>query len=240
MYSFFILSPIFCYLTNVNLKNNADLKITNQDLEELLFNYKLKKKLYIIFGALVLICIFINIVIINLPSAIFNTRYNFMEEATRSYEIEVQTNEKYGSIIYTKENNSFGHITNIKIEDDQILNIPAGNYRFNIYFGSYDKLKENQDFSQHGFDIKYTHDYEWCEIYYGDSLIIKYSLVITNKNTAYYSISNHSLYEFDNNIAAYNYDNGFKSNITSLVNVCTIISGAILVFIYFVKRKNIL
>lgn len=244
LYSFFLLSPLFCFITNNMFKSNDEFKATKKDIDNLNTNFKFKKKLYLLFGILCVAVIVGNIALECIPYANFNEKYDFKKMIELLYTLEIENHNEKGSSITIQgiqgNNYSFVHETMKSEDENDITYLPEGTFTFDIYFGSYDELTTAEDFSQHGFDIKYTNDYRDCRIYYNNDCITVYSLQVTNKNTAYYSKNTKELYEFSNGKVAHNYDFGTKDSIQTVINALLIISDAVLIVIYFAKRKEIL
>ncbi len=241
LYSFFLLSPLFCFITNNMFKSNDEFKATEKDLTNLNHNFSLKKKLCLILGVICVIVITGNIVLNYIPFAYFNERYDFKNQIELLYTLEIENhNGKSVSIISQGQRNSFTHGIVTSEDENNLIYLPEGTYKFDIYCGSYDELKTAEDFSQYGFDIKYVEDYRFCQIYYEDELIFTYDLFVTNKNTAYYNVNSTELYEYSNGEAAYNYDNGTRDSIKGILTAFVFISSGALIVVYFAKRKEIL
>lgn len=242
LYSFFILSPLFCFLMNNNFKNNQDFKATEEDISNLNSNFKLKRNLYIIASIIVTIGVIVIVVLKSIPTAFFNSKYNINDEISNSYTLCIEKNNKV-CYIDTNVNNINYRFEVLFNEDDKIINIPVGIYKFDIYYGSKDELDSIQDFEQYGFNIKYVNDKHQCIIYYDNQIVFEYNLKITNRGTAFYSVTNKRVYEFSNNKISY-YDNTNENNNMNntivIIIMAEIIMSASMIIMYFSKRKDIL
>lgn len=242
MYSFFILSPLFCFLMNNRFKNDQDFKATEEDISNLKFNFKLKRKLYIISGIIAMIGIIVMIILKNIPPAFFNQRFDFNEEINNNYTLNIE-HEK-GDVFYVNTTvNNISYRCEILSDTEKTENIPLGTYKFDIFYGNKDELNNIQNFEQYGFNIIYSDDKQKCTVYYENKKFFEYNLKVTNRDTAFYSVSDEMVYEFFNNKISYysynDYGNGSnKFDVIIIIVEAVIVTSMII--IYFSKRKNIL
>ncbi len=223
LYSFFILSSVFCH--NYNKTLLEDDMISEKFKETLNKNIKIKK----IFTSIGLIIILANIIGIAIVQCL--PRYYF--------DMDVYTLEEMNTVTITKDSNGYVYITHVGIKKQIDPKMPLGIYNIDLVFTSNDlqneymQLTDELKFNYVGYDMGLR-----CS-----DMLVSFSEFYTNKLTKCYLMlwSNVEIYEKENKFILYNsVRSAWKQKvIVDKIIYATCIVELILIGSYFVcKKKN--
>ncbi|MDE6660312.1 MAG: helix-turn-helix domain-containing protein [Anaeroplasmataceae bacterium] len=231
IYSFFLLSFVFCFLANRLLKNNSKYNVSTKELEHLKYNFKLKTILASIFLGIVLISFTIYTIFALTPV----TYPKYSKQAAKEY-------------LYTFTMEVQKEYLNIKLTDNNTLSIhlPSGSrkplketYYFPIFIGNEKDFENIQGFSYDVFSIRYYKSIGTCSICIDEFEILSLKQEVTKNGTIYFA------YEKTRGIESYG--NQFYNKALTppegtwiIYLICILLLGITFEGIYFGKRKRIL
>ena len=241
IYSFFILTPLFCYYKDKKLLNDSKYDINEEEEKIIKYNLKLKKIFYRISMCLILLCSLGVIIVELIPEPYFsNEKYTLEQIKESEYTFDIEIEDGFLTISNAGGYNNFF----LNMNELIVNSINEGKYTFDLFIGDYDDINSIEDFyhTQNGitFYIDYSLDYESVKIIYSEKVLIELTLSITNRGTAYYNGTSTSYYEIVDGIftkePGYNYS--LKDDLQGPIVLFSILLIMIDIGIYFIKKDK--
>lgn len=230
LYSFFLLSFLFCLLGNREFRKNPIYQIKEEEMELLKKNVKLKSILLGIGGGFVAILLLFYI--LSVHTTVFNHKYTKDEMKKELYTITIEFDSNHNFVNIKSSNYDF----RFSVDKERVEECPTGTFLFDIYFDKAKYYNSSAYYEQDGFMIAYNE--KNCMIMFQDYNLLTLYKNETNRNTVYFSFNQNETYvETRNGMFALKNEMGMMT--TWLFVIPILLFEGILIILYFIKRKKI-
>lgn len=246
LYSFLILTPLFCYFNDRDLLNDSKYKLKEEEYNTIYFNYKLKQKHGLVAIIVSFICLMSLLVINNIHEANFYTKDNKETTMENLYTFKIRKEGNSYLIVYTDSSHSSGLLVDDE-ELDLVKEFKEGDYYLDLPFGTFEEVEKYDDQTQvvNGveFYLDFSNDKEEIVVSYKGMYLFDLQLECTNKGTFYYNFNYTDMYvyEFRNDryvLVNSSFSYSYKEDIIPIIVVSSMVVIIVDVVIYFVKKKR--